>query len=63
MTITLEDEEAIQYMMDKLSKVSDGALEKADEEIVELRKQLQVALAYSKTLEGKKKTKKTKKTK
>ena len=60
MTITLEGDEAISYMMEKLSKVSDGALEKADEEIAELRNQLQVALAYSKTLEGKKKTKKTK---
>ena len=60
MTITLEGDEAISYMMEKLSKVGDGALAKADEEIAELRKQLKVSLDYSKTLETKPKKKKVK---
>ncbi len=57
MKIILENEEAIQYMMEKLNTVSDNALEKADEEIVALRNQLKTSLEYSKTLEAKKKKK------
>lgn len=61
MRITLESDEAIQYMMDKLQVVSENALAKQDAEIAELKNQLKVALDYSKTLETKqKKTKKVK---